>query len=40
MTHPDSTLLAALIVVATPGEAAHLTPLTGEFRERDRKSVV
>ncbi|MBX8466745.1 futalosine hydrolase [Deinococcus sp. RIT780] len=39
MTHPDFTLLAALIVVATPGEAAHLTPLTGAFRERLRVQV-
>ncbi|MGM9320544.1 phosphorylase family protein, partial [Deinococcus aquaticus] len=35
MTHPDRPLLpAALIVVATPGEAAHLTDLSAPFRER------
>ena len=41
MTHSDRPLLpAALIVVATPGEAAHLTDLSAPFRERLRVQVM
>lgn len=36
---PDPARLAVLIVVATPGEAAHLSALPGEFREQLRVQV-